>query len=204
DLALQMSTVTGVSERMRNVAIWQFLNFLRDESALAPGFPIQRTLHRVRQLVLLAEERDLRQVPAPALHMDAVRLMTVHGSKGLEFEAVHLPGLTQASFPLSYRGQRCPPPVGLIAGAERLSVSEEASRSHTMEEECLFFVAMSRARTHLRFYQPRFQDNGNNRAPSKLLAKVPARLIHETTAPPVLKLPPDAPRPQPILITYPS
>ena len=60
--------------------------------------------------MLLAEERDLRQIPAGALHMDAVRLMTVHGSKGLEFEAVHVPGLTKQSFPSSYRGQRCPPP----------------------------------------------------------------------------------------------
>ena len=85
-----------VPARMRNVAVWQFLNFLRDHSPVGFGMPIQRALDRVRQLVLLAEERDLRQVPAPALHMDAVRLMTVHGSKGLEFEAVHVPGLTQA------------------------------------------------------------------------------------------------------------
>jgi hypothetical protein len=134
--------------------------------------------------------------------MDAVRLMTVHGSKGLEFEAVHVPGLTQVSFPLSYRGQRCPPPVGLISGAEGLSVSEEAKRSHMLEEECLFFVAMSRARTYLRFYQPRFQPNGNKRSPSKLLAKVPSRLMHVTDSPPTVSLPPDAPRPQPITITY--
>ena len=39
--------------------------------------------------------------PAAALHMDAVRLMTVHGSKGLEFEAVHVPGLNGGSFPSS-------------------------------------------------------------------------------------------------------
>ena len=75
---------------------------------------IQRLLDRVRDLVLLAEERDLRQVPSAALHMDAVRLMTVHGSKGLELEAVHIPGLTVASFPSSYRGQRCPPPAGMM------------------------------------------------------------------------------------------
>src|ERR1700676_1588576 len=62
-----------------------------------------------------------------------------------------LPGLTQASFPSSYHGQRCPPPLGLIAGAEGLSVSCEARQSHRQEEECLFFVAMSRARTYLRF-----------------------------------------------------
>ena len=202
DIGRAMASADTVTARMRNAAVWQFLNFLREHSPVGFGMPIHRALDRVRQLVLLAEERDLRQVPAPALHMDAVRLMTVHGSKGLEFEAVHVPGLTQVSFPLSYRGQRCPPPVGLISGAEGLSVSDEAKRSHMLEEECLIFVAMSRARTYLRFYQPRFQQNGNKRSPSKLLAKVPSRFVHETNSPPTVPLPPDAPRPQPITITY--
>ena len=202
DIGRAVASADTVTARMRNVAVWQFLNFLREHSPVEFGMPIHRALDRVRQLVLLAEERDLRQVPAPALHMDAVRLMTVHGSKGLEFEAVHVPGLTQVSFPLSYRGQRCPPPVGLISGAEGLSVSEEAKRSHMLEEECLFFVATSRARTYLRFYQPRFQQNGNKRSPSNLLTKVPSRLVHETNSPPTVPLPPDAPRHRPITITY--
>src|SRR5205823_9367303 len=105
------------------VAVWQFLNFVRERSPIGSGPPIRRTLDRVRQLVLLAEERDLRQVPLGALHLDAVRLMTVHGSKGLEFDAVHIPGLTVSSFPTSYRGQRCPPPIGMIEGI--LSVSDD-------------------------------------------------------------------------------
>ena len=89
---------------------------------------------------------------------------------------MHLPGLTQASFPSSYRGQRCPPPVGLIAGAKGLSVSDEAKQSHALEEECLFFVAMSRARTHLRFYQARLQPNGKNRSPSESAGQDPRYL----------------------------
>jgi superfamily I DNA/RNA helicase/Zn-dependent peptidase ImmA (M78 family) len=201
DIGRIMAGAATVPARMRNVAVWQFLNFLRDHSPVGFGLPIQRALDRVRQLVLLAEERDLRQVPSPALHMDAVRLMTVHGSKGLEFEAVHVPGLATRSFPTSYTGQRCPPPVGLIAGAEG-SVSDDAKRSHAMEEECLFFVAMSRARTHLRLYQTRFYDNGDKRSSSKLLTKPLLRLVHETTPPPTVPLPPDAPRPQPIAITF--
>jgi superfamily I DNA/RNA helicase len=201
DIGRTMAGAATVPARMRNVAVWQFLNFLRDHSPVGFGVPIQRALDRVRQLVLLAEERDLRQVPAPALHMDAVRLMTVHGSKGLEFEAVHVPGLATRSFPTSYTGQRCPPPVGLIAGAEG-SVSDEAKRSHAMEEECLFFVAMSRARTYLRLYQTRFYANGDKRSSSKLLTKPLLRLVHETTSPPTVPLPPDAPRPQPIEITF--
>ena len=95
-----MARQESVPDRMRGVAVWQFLNFVREQSPIASGLRIQRTLDRVRQLVLLAEERDLRQVPAGALHMDAVRLMTVHGSKGLEFEAVHVPGLDGRELPL--------------------------------------------------------------------------------------------------------
>jgi DNA helicase II / ATP-dependent DNA helicase PcrA len=105
DLLARAATRESVRDRMQAVAIWQFLNFVRDRSPVASGAPIRRTLDRVRQLVLLAEERDLRQIPAGALHMDAVRLMTVHGSKSLEFEAVHIPGLTIASFPTSFTGR---------------------------------------------------------------------------------------------------
>ncbi len=200
DLAVKMAAAASVPARMRSVAVWQFLNFLREESPVSFGLPILRSLDRVRQLVLLAEERDLRQVPTAALHVDAVRLMTVHGSKGLEFEAVHIPGLTKASFPSSYRGQRCPPPVGLISGANGLSVSDEAKRSHIHEEECLFFVAMSRARTYLTSYLTQLSANGNKRNPSEFLGAIAQRLIHHIDEPSVIPLPADAPRPMPIIV----
>src|SRR3984957_17699685 len=183
---------------MRLVAIWQFLNFVRNRSPVASGAPIQRTLDRVRQLVLLAEERDLRQIPAGALHMDAVRLMTVHGSKGLEFEAVHIPGLTIASFPTSFTGQRCPPPVDMIEG------DIGASDAHAMEEECLFFVALSRARTHLRLYLARKQQNGNKRTPSPHLVWFSPSLVKEVPQPATLRLPADAPTPKPITVIWPQ
>ncbi len=204
DLAKQLGRATAVTDRMRAVAVWQFLNFVREHSPVGVGLPIQRTLDRVRQLVLLAEERDLRQVPAAALHLNAVRLMTVHGSKGLEFEGVHVPGLTVASFPSSNRGQRCPPPIGMIDGAAEISPADEAKRAHDDEEECLFFVALSRARTHLRLYHARKQRNGNGRAPSPFLNWLSAPLIQEVASPPKLALPPDAPQLHPIAITWPT
>ena len=204
DLAKELGRATSVTERMRAVAVWQFLNFVREQSPVGMGLPIQRTLDRVRQLVLLAEERDLRQVPAAALHLDAVRLMTVHGSKGLEFEAVHIPGLTVASFPSSNRGERCPPPRGMIDGSGNASPKDEAKRAHNDEEECLFFVALSRARTHLRLYHARKQPNGNNRSPSRFLNWLSLGHLHEVTDPPKLRLPANAPRPQAITITWPK
>ena len=204
NLAKEFGRATSVTERMRAVAVWQFLNFVREQSPVGMGLPIQRTLDRVRQLVLLAEERDLRQVPAAALHLDAVRLMTVHGSKGLEFEAVHLPGLTVASFPSSNRGERCPPPTGMIDGSGNPSPKEMASRAHMDEEECLFFVALSRARTHLRLYHARKQQNGNNRSPSPFLKWLSAGHVHEVSDPPKLPLPANAPRLEAVAITWPT
>lgn len=180
-IARELAKVTTVSGRMQNVAIWQFLNFLRDQPIVSFGSPIQRVLERVRRLVLLAEERDLRQVPESALHIDAVRLMTVHGSKGLEFEAVHIPALTDGSFPLNYRRERCPPPQGMIEDSSERNVADMAKEFHDQEEECLFFVALSRARTHLRLYQSRRYPKGRSRQSSKLLAKIDGSLLGTTT-----------------------
>lgn len=204
DTVAELASSDTVADTMRAVAIWQLLNFARDHGPAGSGLPIRRMLDRVRQLVLLAEERDLRQVPAGALHIDAVRLMTVHASKGLEFEAVHIPGLTVSSFPTSYRGPRCPAPEGMVEGAGNLSSTDEAKRAHEHEEQCLFFVATSRARTHLRFYLARKQPNGNNRAPSPYVDWIPTTLLHEVRNPATLPLPPDVPRPVPVRIAWPK
>jgi hypothetical protein len=160
-ILVDLASSTGSADRMKAIAIWQLLNFLRQGVPASRGSPIWRALTRVRQMVLLAEERDLRQVPDAALHIDAVRLMTVHASKGLEFEAVHIPGMTVDSFPARNRPSPCPLPPGLIENATHAQVEQE--------EECLFFVAASRTRTHLRLYAARKQTNGNKRNPSRFL-----------------------------------
>lgn len=188
DLVRRMAAGTGIGDRMRAIAVWQFLNFLRDQSPVATGSPVQTLLDRVRNLVLLAEERDLRQVPGAALQMDAVRLMTVHGSKGLEFEAVHIPGFVKTGIPASYRGLSCPVPEGMIEGAVG-TVLQEAERAHKQEQECLFFVAMSRARTHLRLYSYQRQANGGTRNPSDYLTRI-APALKTIGSPETIHLPP--------------
>lgn len=204
NLVCETAQATTVTDRIRNVAIWQFLNFARERLMPSKGLPIQRMLNRIRQLVLLAEERDLRQFPAAALHLDAVRLMTVHGSKGLEFEAVHVPRLTAGSFPASYRGVRCPPPVGMTEGAGSFSASEEAKQKHYHEEECLFFVALSRARTHLRLYLAHRNSNGRNCSPSLFLNWLPEGTIDKVAHPVILPPPANMHSPRAIQVRRPT
>lgn len=197
DMLTQIATSDSVRERMRGVAIWQFLNFVRDRGPLGKGAPIQRLLDRVRQLVLLAEERDLRQIPAGALHMDAVRLMTIHGSKGLEFEAAHIPGLTVLSIPSREQPQRCRIPDGMAAPAS-------GAGEHETEEQCLFFVALSRAKRHLRLYKARKTPDLKNRSPSPYLSWFNALVLKEVARPSTVPLPANAPRLQPIMVQWPE
>jgi len=157
-LLVSSAQYSGVQGVVRGIALWQFLNFVRNAGP-TKGQPFRQLLSRIRQMVLLAEERDLRQVPASAAHLDAVRLMTVHASKGLEFDAVHVPSLCVGNFPANRQWIRCPAPAGL----------GDTDSTHLMEEQCLFFVAMSRARKHLRLYRPSQQYGGNTRSPSPML-----------------------------------
>jgi DNA helicase II / ATP-dependent DNA helicase PcrA len=124
-------------------AICRLLGFL-DQSELS-GRPITagKALLRVRRAILLADDRDLRDANL-GRDVDAVRLMTIHGSKGLEFKAVHIVGLYDQCLPGPFKRHGLPLPDGMI--------EEETRESHIEEEECAFFVAISRAEDHLRLY----------------------------------------------------
>lgn len=162
-------TGTAPSDDLRRVAVRQLLDALRAMPLHGQGTPIRRALDRVRHLLLLADERDLRQLPPELDGLDGVRLMTVHASKGLEFEAVHLPGLYAGAVPAANRAPACPPPFGMLG--------EEDEDAHEAEEECIFFVAMSRAKSHLRIYRP-CNRNGRTSNPSRFLAQVPTATGH--------------------------
>ncbi|MBZ9973942.1 UvrD-helicase domain-containing protein [Mesorhizobium sp. BR-1-1-10] len=170
-----------LADRTRGIAIWQFLNFMRVQPA-GRGLPITRVLDRVRRLVRLGDDRDLRQLPAAAQHLDAVRLMTIHGAKGLEFGGVHIPGLNSDTIPRTPPAPPCPAPDGMIAGAAG-SALEAFRAGQTEEQECLFYVAQSRARDRLILYAPTEKSNGYNRALSPFLDRLGATLTRGSVVP---------------------
>lgn len=74
---------------------------------------------------------------------DAVHILTVHGSKGLEFPIVFMANTTASRFPSRNRKDPIPVPVELIKEAL------PSGDYHLQEERRLFYVAMTRAKDYL-------------------------------------------------------
>ena len=105
---------------------------------------------------------------------DIIRVMTVHGSKGLEFPIVYLSGLIQRNFPMQRHSNPVPAPAGM------LSDGGDAKTAHEIGEACLFYVGVTRARDHLVLSYSKY--NGKQRAKASqyletLLAGLPAERV---------------------------
>ena len=181
-MAADISCANTISARAQGIAIWQFLNFVRSQPA-GQGLPIIRLIERARRLLRLGDDRDLRQLPAAAQGVDAVRLMTIHGAKGLEFNVVHVPGLNQDTLP-GYRRPfpACPPPEGMIQGATG-PVADVLQTARDEEQECLFYVAQSRSRDRLFLYAADKNRGGRARKLSDFLDRIGSSLERKHVTP---------------------
>ena len=114
----------------------KLLERLRELCGLENSKPVSRLLNasvfqnRMEEFLertLLGAEGDLQRRGEGAVQSGAVRLMTLHACKGLEFPVVFLAGLNSGDLPLE----------------------REKSPTNVEEERRLFFVGMTRAREEL-------------------------------------------------------
>lgn len=102
-------------------------------------------------------------IPLPSTgDEDAVRLMTAHGAKGLEFGHVFILRVNSNSFPLSYRETLVEFPRDL-RDPDSDSGGDDKTL-HEQEERRLFYVAMTRAKDSLHIYGK--QGIGRDKTPS--------------------------------------
>ena len=120
NLAKFSELIDGFRDRSRDQSLGSFLAYL--------------------ELVLLSEaDEEIAQVEEVE---SAVQVMTIHQSKGLEFDAVFVPALVEGRLPQPHRGDRFRIPVQLVG--------ETAGREDQVaEERRLLYVAMTRARDRL-------------------------------------------------------
>jgi DNA helicase-2/ATP-dependent DNA helicase PcrA len=99
---------------------------------------------------------------------DAVRLMSVHGAKGLEFSHVFILRATRGSFPMGYRETLVEFPRELRDPDSATPVDDRTL--HEQEERRLFYVAMTRAKDSLHIYGK--QGVGRDKTPAGLMREL--------------------------------
>jgi len=99
---------------------------------------------------------------------DAVRLMTAHGAKGLEFSHVFVLRATPPSFPSSYRETLVEFPAELRDPDSAAGGDDKTF--HNQEERRLFYVAMTRAKDSLRIYGK--QGIGRDKTPAGFMREL--------------------------------
>lgn len=109
----------GLSNRIRviNELSKYLINWQAHQVEIGEPYTAEAWLERYRLRMLETDKQEVEE------EEDAVQLMTAHGSKGLEFEAVIIIGCNQRSFPLN--------------------------KADIKEERRLFYVAATRAKKYL-------------------------------------------------------
>lgn len=99
---------------------------------------------------------------------DAVRLMTAHVAKGLEFAHVFILRATSGSFPASYRETLVEFPAELRDPDSAVEVDDKTL--YGQEERRLFYVAMTRAKDSLHIYGK--QGFGRDKTPAGFMREL--------------------------------
>ncbi len=187
-------TPHGWPERLREQALSGSLSAHHDIDAVMALFDTaERTSDRYRGVVgvsafiasLAAQQLPAEAVAERAVRTEAVRILTAHRAKGLEWERVWVAGVQEGVWPdLRERGS--------LLRVEELTADGVGPGTRPsdllVEERNLFYVACTRARTHLTIaFVDASTDTGDR--PSRFIDDVLARNPGITLTPPPMRTP---------------
>lgn len=162
---------TSVDAWVQRIALWQFAYAVRNGEGDMKEARLSRFLLRQRLRQRLGETYVDRELPSEASALDGVRVQTVHSSKGLEFDAVHIAYVSADSYGQAPSNWSPDDNALDIVPPEFINSNQaEYDDEAAVERNNLLYVAVSRAKRHLRLYQdneftnnltPQLQHNRN-------------------------------------------
>mgnify|MGYP001574477051 FL=1 len=144
-------------ERMQDIAL--FADCVREFENTHPEKNVKEFLVYIQML----EESGSRNAFEPIMDSNVIKILTVHGAKGLEFDACFVPGLVQGKFPSINRKEP------FIIPDELIEESLPKGDYHVEEERRLFYVAITRARENLILTHSDFYDGKRQWKPSQFI-----------------------------------
>lgn len=144
----------SIDAHIARVAIWQFFQSVHagDGDRKTPSLP--RYLLRLQLRQRINETYADRELPPEAAALDAVRVQTVHGAKGLEYEVVHVAYVDKDSYGAAKQTWKPEDDITDIVPPEVLgSSTADYEREQAVERNNLLYVAVSRAKQRLVMYE---------------------------------------------------
>lgn len=144
-----------IQAHTQRLALWLFVYAVRNGDGDIRQARLSQFLLREELRRKIGEKLGDRGLPPEAGVLDAVSVMTVHSSKGLEYPAVHVTDVDDGSYganrPFAYdvRGEELIPPEVINSTVSEFLFEERVERNN------LLYVALSRARDYLYLYEIR-------------------------------------------------
>lgn len=144
----------------------QFFDMIQSYEQVTPGAHV---LGFVEHFDHILESGDSGKLFQPTDTGNSVNVMTVHGSKGLEYRYVFVVNCVEERFPTRRRSQGIEIPAELIKD----SLSDNAD-FHIQEERRLFYVAITRAKEYLYISSADYygEDKKRKKKPSRFLTEI--------------------------------
>lgn len=167
-LLKQIADSSNRIERLHRLR--RFFDEVKRLAAKIPDLTLDRLLDHFDRLIA----NNIQLVPAPIDFegtTQAVRLMTAHKAKGLEFSHVFLPNLIDKHWGNASRRNLIKLPVSLIG--QRVTVNQEEKNE---DDRRLFYVALTRAKQCLYLTYAKTK-NGKELLPSQFLTELGEEVI---------------------------
>ncbi|MES3004553.1 MAG: ATP-dependent DNA helicase [Patescibacteria group bacterium] len=153
-----------ISKRPLSVEVWRSVIALATDIANSRDIGDAKTLAQVLLDYRLSAEKKIVKIPS-GIADSRVVITTAHGSKGLEYDYVFVPYATDESW------------VGRSHGRSFVLPQEKGEGDEIKDARRLFYVAITRAKSHVSILTPKMDMDGKTLTPVRFLEEIDSRFV---------------------------